>query len=59
VTDEEADAIEEEKIRAGQEVDEAARERAEVEEDIRECTKAVWGNLGACYTISVSGCLAV
>ena len=29
--------------------DPAVIDREEVEEEIRQCTKACWGNLGACY----------
>jgi RNase P/RNase MRP subunit POP5 len=31
------------------EVDKEKVEREEVEEEIRDCTKACWGNLGACH----------
>lgn len=53
VTDDEAAAINEETSRQ-EAVDPAVREKEEVEEEIRDCTKACWGNLGACY-ISLVG----
>jgi hypothetical protein len=53
VTDDEAAAIEEEASREDT-VDPEVRVREEVDEEVRECTKACWGNLGACYTSLVS-----
>ena len=50
VNDEEAAAIEEQQHVAEPDSDSESREREEVEEEVRECTKACWGNLGACYT---------
>lgn len=49
VTDEEAAAIE-----ADGKVDPEVKEREEVEEEVRECTKACWGNLAACHMSLVS-----
>ncbi|KGB77371.1 hypothetical protein CNBG_3209 [Cryptococcus deuterogattii R265] len=48
VSEEEAVAIEEaEKAKEGKSPEELERE--EVEDEIKECTKACWGNLAACY----------
>lgn len=43
---------------AGANGDVAAEERLQVEDDIRGCAKACWGNLGACYTALVSALAA-
>lgn len=47
VTDEEAEAIEAESH------DQERQQRVAVENQIRECSKAVWGNLGAVYLVMV------
>lgn len=48
VTEEEAVAIQkEENAKKGKSPEELERE--EVEDEIKECTKACWGNLAACY----------
>ena len=51
VTEEEAAAIEAQQ--AGN-IDPVRVERVEIEEQIRECTKACWGNLAASYLATVS-----
>ena len=53
VTEEEASAIEKEADENGV-VDTEKQEREEVEDEVRECTKACWGNLAACYISMVS-----
>jgi len=54
VTEEEANAIEVQAEDAEFEIaDDEARAREEVEDQIRECTKACWGNLAACYLATV------
>lgn len=53
VTEDEAEAIEqEEKRKAERSPEDIERER--IEHAIRECAKACWGNLGACYAALVS-----
>jgi hypothetical protein len=52
VTDEEAAEIEkavEDNATQDEEEDLATIEREQLEEEIRECTKACWGNLAACH----------
>lgn len=51
LTDDEAAALEAE---ASQPVDAEKEERTQLETTIRECTKAVWGNLAAVYLALVS-----
>ena len=53
VTEEEATAIEQEADQGGV-VDVEKQEREEVEDEVRQCTKACWGNLAACYISMVS-----
>jgi hypothetical protein len=50
VTEEEAAEIEAQSAEIGDEkIDQEKVDRDEVEEEIRDCTKACWGNLGACH----------
>ncbi|WWC85791.1 uncharacterized protein L201_000658 [Kwoniella dendrophila CBS 6074] len=50
VTDEEAIKIEQEELNKSEEIiDLEKMEREEIEQDIKELTKATWGNLAACY----------
>jgi hypothetical protein len=53
VSDEEAQAIEAEQQDVPV-IGSAEQERADVEEEIRECTKSCWGNLAACHLANVS-----
>ncbi len=50
VTEEEATVIENAKTSEEVEVEnEEVTQRREIEDEIRDCQKAVWGNIGACH----------
>lgn len=54
VTEEEAELIAQAERDAKEPLDPEVALRTQVEGDIRECTKACWGNLAACHNATVS-----